>query len=68
MGKKPFFVEKTVDKRGINGYNRNVKTSSTVFRFSESLPLAVRQVKRNGSRNRFALENGIAKKVVGNGN
>ena len=43
MGKKPFFVEKTVDKRGINGYNRNVKTSSTVFRFSESLPLAVRQ-------------------------
>ena len=48
MVKKRFFVEKTVDKKGAKGYNRTVKTSNAVLVFSESLPLAVRQVNGDG--------------------
>ena len=33
----------------------NVKTSSSVLVFAESLPLAVRQVDGDGGRNRFTF-------------
>ena len=61
--KKQFFVKKRLTKKIRNITIETVKTSSAVLVFSESLPLAARQVNGDGRRNHFTVrENGIEKR------